>query len=751
VIVVTRVESGLDPGRRAGLGWGMTIMTGDVRWETMGAGSRDSLPLGNGDVAANVWTEADGGIGLYLAKGDAWDHLGRLIKIGRLHLRLDPPLESASFFQTLTLADASVRIGDARREVHLWIDAHAPVLEIVITSRGGVTRVEAGLDRWREDPRDLGGPDRHGVTGWFGGSVELRSQPDTVVSDEPAAVAWYQHNTSSVWAFSLQQQGLAELMPTGTDPLLHRTFGGWMAGAGWTRPDERTLETRVADAPARLGVLALTQAAGPPAGWREAARAAARRRAERCPREAWAAHEAHWAAYWSRSHIHLTARGLDYGAAEQINRQSRWWRYLVGGAGRAAYPIKFNGGLYTADWGLPGEAFDGDYRRWGGGYWFQNTRLIYWALLAGGDYDLLEPFAAMYRGALPLAEHRTRVWYGHEGAFFPETMTFWGTYLPDNYGWDRTGRPVGEVQNRYIRHYWTSGLEMIALLHAVWRHTGDDTWRDRDLVPLARGVLRFFARHYPDDAAGRLHIAPAQSLETWWEAENPAPEVAALHDLLPRLLALPDGVVDEATRAEWVALRARLPELPRRMVDGEPVLAPAVVHEDVPKNSENAELYSVFPFRLFGLGRPDLDLARRTFLHRLVPDTGGWRQDAVQAALLGLTSTATFYVHKNLAEGPKPARFEGFMGPNYDWVPDFDHTSVSQLALQTMLLQEVEGKLLLFPAWPAGRWNVDFKLHAPGRTVIAGELRDGQLVRLEVDPPERRADVVNCLEKPVVK
>ena len=39
-------------------------MTGDVIWTTPGQGSADSLPLGNGDIAANVWTEANGDIGI---------------------------------------------------------------------------------------------------------------------------------------------------------------------------------------------------------------------------------------------------------------------------------------------------------------------------------------------------------------------------------------------------------------------------------------------------------------------------------------------------------------------------------------------------------------------------------------------------------------------------------------------------------------------------------------------------------------
>ncbi len=70
-------------------------MIGEVHWSTPGANSKDSLPLGNGNIAATVWTEPNGDVVLYLAKNDAWDHLGRLIKIGRLRLRLTPALARA--------------------------------------------------------------------------------------------------------------------------------------------------------------------------------------------------------------------------------------------------------------------------------------------------------------------------------------------------------------------------------------------------------------------------------------------------------------------------------------------------------------------------------------------------------------------------------------------------------------------------------------------------------------------------------
>ena len=52
-------------------------------------------------------------------------------------------------------------------------------------------------------------------------------------------------------------------------------------------------------------------------------------------------------------------------------------RYLQAVQGRGAYPIKFNGLLFTVNasghGALPGTT--PDYRNWGGGFWHQNTRL----------------------------------------------------------------------------------------------------------------------------------------------------------------------------------------------------------------------------------------------------------------------------------------------------------------------------------------------------------------------------------------
>ncbi len=720
-------------------------MIGDVTWSTPGQTSADSLPIGNGNLAANVWTESSGDLVLYLAKNDAWDHLGRLIKLGRIRLQFSPPLTVASgkFEQRLSLADASVVVTNGDLTVRVWLDAHWPRLVVDVTSRTPCT-VRARLDPWRTARRKLAPIEEGAAYGIEGGPVPLESLPDRLVTTDPAAVIWYQRNESSVWALTLDQQGLGDHKAHSRDPLLHRTFGVRLAGEGLIRDGDDALVTARPVTTATVVAVAHAAQTGTVDAWLAQLTAAAP--AQASADDLWRDHQAWWREFWERSYIRPVARAPDWGQAELIGQQSAWQRYLVACCGRGLFPIKFNGGLFTADWKLKGEDFDADYRRWGGGYWFQNTRLIYWALLANGDYEILRPLLRMYRDFLPLAEHRTRVWFGHGGAFFPETFYFWGTHVPGNYGWDRTGRAVNEIENHYIRRHWNGGLELTALMLEAYAHTGDQALLQEELLPIARAVLEFFATHYPPDALGRLRLAPSQALETWWETENPLPDVAGLHYVVDRLLALAPPAVTEADRQAWQALRGRLPEIPTGEVDGHRRLLPAARHENVPSNTENPELYAVFPFRLYGIGRPDLDVARWTFTRRTFPDTGGWRQDALHAALLGLTEAATFYVAKNYTDAANACgRFRGFWGPNYDWVPDFDHGSVTQLALQAMLLQPVGTKLYLFPAWPADRWDATFKLHAPDATVLEGELKDGKLVKLLVTPESRRADVVVLL------
>ena len=137
-----------------------------------------------------------------------------------------------------------------------------------------------------------------------------------------------------------------------------------------------------------------------------------------------------------------------------------------------------------------------------------------------------------------------------------------------------------------------------------------------------------------------------------------------------------------------------------------------------------------------------IDVALNTYLYDdhavRQRSSKGWKQDCIWAAELGRTEDAARLVSEKLADGPH--RFPAFWGPGFDWTPDHNWGGSGAIALQEMLLQSDGDRIVLFPAWPRN-WNVRFKLHAPHRTTVEAELRDGRLVSLDVQPAERRKDV----------
>ncbi len=59
----------------------------NVVWDSPSENSLGSMPIGNGDIGANVWVEPSGDLVLLLSKTDAFDDFSRLLKIGRVRIK----------------------------------------------------------------------------------------------------------------------------------------------------------------------------------------------------------------------------------------------------------------------------------------------------------------------------------------------------------------------------------------------------------------------------------------------------------------------------------------------------------------------------------------------------------------------------------------------------------------------------------------------------------------------------------------
>jgi len=697
------------------------------------------MPLGNGDIGLNIWVEEGGDLQFYISKTDAWSENARLLKVGRLRVALSPNpfVKGAPFRQALKLGDGEIEIeagpAAATTLVRVWVDANHPVVHVEAEGKQEF-QMRADLELWRTSVRQLEGREVDSAYGMDNGPDPVLCYPDTVVPGVPGRVVWYHRNEHSIWPLTMKLQGLETVAATLTDPLLHRTFGGLVEGDDFKTVSSTRLESTAPRRHHLLSVHVLTNQSPTVAQW--LAQLEEQRRATDTENLALARerHRRWWSEFWDRSWI--SAEGTP--DAETATRGYTLQRFIAACAGRGACPIKFNGSIFTVDAREPGETYDADFRRWGGPYWFQNTRLPYWPMLASGDFDLMMPLFRMYRDALPLAKARTPIYFGHEGAFFPETMYFWGAYANSNYGWNRAGKPVSQVDNTYIHYYWQGAIELTAMMLDYYDYTRDASFARQTLLPFADSILRFYDRHYSRDPSGHIVFKPAGALETWHEAVNPLPEIAGLQAVLPRLIALPSASSDQ--KAVWQRLAGELQPVPVTGSGEEQILVAAEQLIGPIRNQENPELYAVFPYHLYGVGKPDLALALRTFARRRVKGTGGWFPDAILAAYLGLADIAARFTVQNFSSVNPHSRFPAFWGPNFDWVPDQDNGSVAMIALESMLVQAGGRRILVLPAWPKN-WNVDFRLHAPENTTVEGVYRDGRLERLDVRPAARKADV----------
>jgi hypothetical protein len=412
-------------------------------------------------------------------------------------------------------------------------------------------------------------------------------------------------------------------------------------------------------------------------------------------------------------------------------------RWITACGARGNYPIKFNGSIFTVDPQFGGGPdFNADWRRWGDCYWWQNTRLPYFQMIARGDFDEVRTLFRFYRDVLPLCAARAKLYHGAEGAYFPETMTIFGTYANNDYGWNRGNLQPNEVACAYWRYAWQQGLELTALMLDYYEHTEDAKFLDDELIPMAHAVLSYYDTRFKRDANGKLVVSPTQAVETYWTGVvNDTPSVAGLHDVIGRLLAIP-STHTHSEREFWQRMKDATPPLP--IVGGR--VQPAEKFDPQRHNIENPELYALWPFQLFGVGRPNLETAVATFNERPVKASIGWQYDGQCAALLGLTDEAKRILLGKIRNSHRNFRFPAMWGPNYDWLPDQDHGSNIMLTLQHMLLATSGDRIFLLPAWPAD-WNVSFKLHAPKNTTVEGVYRNGKLERLRVTPEARRKDV----------
>ncbi|MFC4873841.1 DUF5703 domain-containing protein [Negadavirga shengliensis] len=741
-------------------------------WESPSQNASESLPLGGGDIGMNVWVE-DGAVYFYFSRSGTFDEHNTLLKLGRVRLELDPNpfINPETFRQELLLRESTVKITGhnegQKAEIEIWADVYQPIIHVEVDSDSPM-ELTAVYESWRHKDRPVKGKANQANSYKWAPQGEVIARADHIGFEENGVLFYHNNPEKTVFDVVAEQQQLDAVKDEMFNPLAYLKFGGWMGGTdmipagntdgtyqdtdykGWK------IRSKQANTSQHLGIFLHTEQTQEIERWQDGLWPLINLEPDLVEKSKELSRE-WWRNFWDRSYL-ITDPSRTH-ANDSIwaaGRNYQLFRYMLGCNAYGTYPTKFNGGLFTVDPVYTDSTlrFTPDHRNWGGGTTTaMNQRLVHFPMLKTGDFEMLKPQFDFYLRLLKTAELRTKTYWDHEGAVFSEQLENFGLPNPAEYSWNRPEHfDPGVEYNAWLEYQWDTVLEFCLMMLEVDRYTGEDI---RAYIPFVESCLRFFDEHYQYrarrrgtkslDENGHLVIYPGTANETYKMAYNANTTISALKTITSRLLELPDGYLDGDQVKHWEGFLRRLPPLNLREIEGKTMLAPAKLWERV-NNTETPQLYPVYPWGIYGLGRPGLDLALNTWYHD--PDAlkfrshVGWKQDNIFAARLGLTEQAAAFTLKKLADSGR--RFPAFWGPGFDWVPDHNWGGAGMIGLQEMLMQTHGRKILLFPAWPKD-WDVRFRLHAPYQTIVEGELKGGSIKNLKITPGSRKDDVINLL------
>ncbi|MDR0395102.1 MAG: DUF5703 domain-containing protein, partial [Tannerella sp.] len=643
-------------------------------WDTPSRNTYETMPLGNGEVAANARIDEAGNLRFYISRIDAIDENGQLLKVGAIRISPDKPVPAQSAFrQTLDVKRGVLEAVYGDLAYKLWIDANRNVIvaEIATKTPQAVTAFNEG---WRNERTKY---DSYECSDLYNrcpyeepsfreiykerlfDDMGTVIEPDAVL-DLPDAIGWYHRNIhSKPYQITAEVQGTDDLLPQ--DPLLHRTFGVIVRAEQGKKTGDKTLQS-LAGTTHRFEIAVHAKHPATAQEWLRETEQILADAQKLSPQKRFDEHAKWWDDFCNRSWIHLSqpdagTTAPDSSDAFVLSRAYLLQRYVSACAGRGTLAIKFNGSIFTVP--EPGQQGDADYRRWGPGYWWQNTRLPYLSMPAAGDFDMMLPLFNQYFEMLPLCANRVKKYFGHGGAYYPECIYFWGDVFLETYGWESWKERTDKLQKSgYHKYEWVSGLELACMMLEYYEYTEDAVFLNTKTIPLTLEVLTFFNEHYTiDTTEGKLFMSPSQALETWWDCDNPMPELAGMYAVIERLERLPENALTAERKKIVSELKQKLPELPlTKSPDNKMMLAPARRFEQY-RNVENPELYAVFPFRLISYEKPNVEWGIEAFRHRKDRGAFGWRQDDIFASYLGLTDEARDYLVQRAKNKHEASRF----------------------------------------------------------------------------------------------
>ena len=756
----------------------------NTHWDSPGIGQWESMPIGNGNLAANLWlmpssnnnnNNNNKGYDLWLALtiSSSYDLTSEWLKTIQLKLEFDPPITNTSsnqFQQNLYLSNATIQIITSMYNISLNIDANNDSLYIYCISKNSNYSLITSIISWRNKPDfnpQSSTDDKFCNTPNFVPIVNDVIDPKGCSGDNQ--ILFYHRNYyknytnySSQFMYHLNQQLLSNYFNQNDDPYYNLTFGGVLtlySDSKIMKSNNQSLKV-IDTKSSRIKFSFLTLQTSSLQEYIDSVC----NLSERSLSNYMELHNMRWNNFWNRSWIMISSNDVnETNITFLISLLYNHQRYLdaLDGYSKMGLAIKFNGQSFWIDTqnGKP------DFKDWGAGFWWQNTRQPYYNTLISGDFDLNENFYNMYFNQLSLIKKRNNVYFNISGGYFSETAQFNGLYSEAEYGW-KCGKTFEDAINTYIKYHWVGGLELINMLLNDYMFTQNDTIINYYTIPIANTIFNHYTQYYHvNKSTGKLFMYPSQSLETWQCPDNPVnynncvinptEQIAGLLTVTKRLLSLPKKFGTAQDRQLWQYTLDSTPDIPLK--NG--IIWPGEKIPEKHSNSENTELYTVHPFKMYSFlsNASDLELAINTYQKRRFPCNINWCQDILDAAILGITSDAKKMLIERAknGKGPCPWKWWGFYckqnGANN--VANDNHIEWMRSSIHYMLIGTNDNNYLndnviyLFPSWPCD-WSVEYKFYTILNTTIHLKYNGkGNITQLIVEPQARMSDIkfLNCV------
>lgn len=744
-----------------------------------GKSDRSAMPLGNGETAVSVWMTDKGKLQFYISRTDAITELERTVKLGMVELEFGTSfLKGQNFRQEICLDLGRIVIDSGDNHLEIWVDKESDVIYVegeTYTKEG----VNARYYTWRQESYV---PESSPVY-----STGLPEMADRVEERDGATVFFHKNGRNGLEYLARLQ--CVDDVTALQDVVSNRIFGGIMKIEQEIQNGRNSFVLKIAVHSAqvkteeewyRATALIMKNAPSPEVSQKRTQR--------------------FWETYWGKSYIYVQGDerqipqclpSISAYATEpmecsetdsQVTRAYLLTKFMMACCQEGNFPMYYNGLLFNLCPGeeehlgysfgkaftaapkkdYPTKEINPDERSWCVEHLWQNLRLPYYALLAQGEFKSVKKMFQFYKGFWKLNRIRARRFYGAEGQHNTEMTLLCGLQSEQIYGTNRTGKPDGKADNRWGGSIDISpGLELLKLMLEYYRYTLEEDFIETDVLPYAKDLFQYIETRFPERCSGKIVISPLNSLETYFDTENPAPVVAGMWAVLEEILSLKGTGID---LSYFENLAEILPEIPKGDVNGREILLPASKYSEDRHNIEAPELYAVYPFGLSGKYIGGEEIASRTFQHAVnvggqmkcfvlgdtpsAPSYSGWQYIGNVAAMLGLRDTCKEILENNCALQNPGTRFPAMWGPIYDAVPDTDHGANILNLLQLMVMQCHKEKIYLMPAIPL-EWRIHMKLYAPYQTTVECEYENGRLKDLKVTPEERRKDVCFTWEEEV--